>query len=468
MRSLLGGIVLVVVLAFAPAAAAEQRYAAPDGGGLECTRSAPCALDDAIEEAFPDDEVIVLAGTYPVFSSIEPLFRIAIHGDFSGPMPRIVGSTGPEEAPLALFGSSSIVEYLDITNTAALGATGIACSFDQEINRVRIKVLGGDRPVGISTFGGCTFRNSLIVAEGERAQAVSSTGRNGDSPARFSNVTAIAHGQDSLGLFVTYFTEPEVLGSYDAIVRNSIFHGDKADIDPGLSGWGPGRVDIGHSNFATVGTSSGKVIDRGGNQSAPPQFVSSAAGDYTEAASSPTIGTGLLEAAVGPFDLAGNPRVFGGGIDIGAFEFVPPPPPPPPPLLAIPTITSLKIKPATFRVAGIGGAIVSARKKPKGPAGAQVTYDLSAATTVSFTVSRKGVGRRAGGKCVKRTKANKAKRKCPLLKPVPGKFTHTGAAGTNAFKFSGRLTNKSLSPGSYVLAATVGASSKSVGFKIVK
>jgi hypothetical protein len=451
------------VLAFAPSAAAEQRYAAPNGGGVECTSNAPCELDDAIEDAFPGDEVIVLAGTYPVFSAIEPLFTIAIHGDFGGPMPRIVGSTGPEESPLALLGTSSIVEYLDISNAAALGPVGIFCSGKQEINRVRITVLGSERPIGISTFGRCTVRNSLIVAEGDRAQAINSSGRKTDTPARFSNVTAIGRGDDSEGLFVTYFTEPEVAGSYDAIVRNSILRGGKADINPGLSFLGPGHIDIGHSNFATVG-SPGNVIDRGGNQSAPPQFIDAAAGNYAEAAASPTVGAGLGEADIGPLDLAGNPRVLGGAIDIGAFEFVPSAPPPAPG----PTITSLKVKPATFKVAKVGGAIVSARRKPKGPVGARVSYDLSIAATVTFAVARKGIGRRAGGKCVKQTPTNKTKRRCTLLKPVRGTFTHAGAAGANAFRFSGRIGKRSLLPGSYVLAATAGASSRSASFKIVE
>jgi hypothetical protein len=467
MRSLLGGLILVVVLAFAPAAAAEQRYAAPDGGGSACTRSAPCTLDEAIEEAFSGDEVIVLAGSYPVFSPIEPTFGLWIHGDFGGPLPRIVGSTGDEEPALALFGSFFRLEYLEITNTAELGAIGLSCSFEKEINRVRVTVLGGDRPVGISTFGGCTIRNSLIVTEGERAAAIESTGRNSDDPVRFSNVTAIAHGEDSKGLQVTYYTDPDVVGSYDAVVRNSIIHGDLSDLSPSLSFDGPGRVDIGHSNFATVADAGGVVIDRGGNQSAPPQFVDARGGNYAETAASPTIGAGLAEADSGPLDLAGNPRVLGGGVDIGAFEFVPPPPPPPV-LSAAPAITSLAVKPTAFRAANIGGAVASARKRPKAPVSAKVTYGLSAAATVTFTVARKGVGRKVGGKCVKQTKANKAKRKCTLLKPVPGSFTHAGAAGANTFKFSGRIGRSSLRPGSYVLEATVGTSSKSAGFKIVR
>jgi hypothetical protein len=469
MRSLLGGLVLIVVLAFAPAAVADVRYAAPNGdGGFECAKGDPCSLEDAIEEASPGDEVIALAGTYPVFSPIASILGgIWIHGDFGGPMPKLVGATGDEEPAIAILGSR--IEYLDISNSAELGAMGVYCSNEGEVNRVRVAAFGSDRPEGIFTFGGCTIRNSLVVAESERAVAVNSTGRKDEAPTRLGNVTAIAHGENSRGLFVTYYTEPEVAGSYTVIARNSIFHGDQADINPSLSFLGPGRVEIGHSNFATTGSSGGEVVDKGGNQSAPPQFVDPAGGNYAEMATSPTIDAGLVEADSGAFDLAGNPRVIGGGIDIGAFEFVPPPPPPPAPL-ASPSITSLSIKPAAFRVANAGGAFISAKKKPKpkAPVGARVAYNLSLAATVSFAVARKGVGRRVGGKCVKQTKANKAKRRCTRLKPVRGVFTHPGGAGANAFKFSGRIGNKPLSPGSYVLTATTGASSKSAGFKVVR
>ena len=60
------------------------------------------------------------------------------------------------------------------------------------------------------------------------------------------------------------------------------------------------------------------------------------------------------------------------------------------------------------------------------------------------------------------------KAKCTVLKPVGGSFTHSGAAGSNSFKFTGRVGGKTLAPGSYVLTAAAGGSAKAANFKIVK
>jgi hypothetical protein len=126
------------------------------------------------------------------------------------------------------------------------------------------------------------------------------------------------------------------------------------------------------------------------------------------------------------------------------------------------------VAPKAFRSANIGGAIASAKtKKKKAPVGTKVTYSLSAAASVSFTVERKTRGRKVKGKCRKQTASNKTKKKCPLYKRVKGGFTHSGAAGQNRFKFSGRLS-KPLKPGPYRLVGSAGGATKRASFKIVK
>jgi hypothetical protein len=117
--------------------------------------------------------------------------------------------------------------------------------------------------------------------------------------------------------------------------------------------------------------------------------------------------------------------------------------------------------------ANAGGAILSAKKSKNAPVSTTVTYSLSAAATVAFSVERKLVGRKAGKRCVKQTSANEAKKKCPLFKPVKGGFSHAGAAGSNRFTFSGRLS-KALPPGTYRLTGKTSTASRKAGFKIVK
>ena len=225
---------------------------------------------------------------------------------------------------------------------------------------------------------------------------------------------------------------------------------------PGLEG--NGKIVASHSNFVTVKQEGeATVTDAGGNQTAAPAFVNAAAGDYREAAASPTIDAGVAD-QLGATDLAGNPRTLGGAPDIGAYEFVPP-------VVRPAQIESLSIAPKAFRTANIGGAISS---KKKTGVGAKVTYSLSGKANAEFTVERKTVGRSVKGKCVKRTKANAAKKKCAIFKRIPTVFAHSGQAGQNAFRFSGRIGNKPLAPGAYRLVGSAGGAVRRAAFKVVK
>jgi hypothetical protein len=162
-------------------------------------------------------------------------------------------------------------------------------------------------------------------------------------------------------------------------------------------------------------------------------------------------------------DLAGSPRTLGTAPDIGAYEYVPPASPPPP----AGVLQSLSLKPKTFKTVNAGGAIVS--KKAKAPIGTTVSYGLSAAETVTFTVERKGKGRKVGKQCKAQTAKNKDHKSCARYKPLKGSFTHSGAAGANSFKFSGRLSNKkALSPGSYRLVGSAGGAVKKARFTIAR
>ena len=233
---------------------------------------------------------------------------------------------------------------------------------------------------------------------------------------------------------------------------------------PGANG--PGNIAATHSNFDTSSSEGeAKVIDGGGNQAAPPVFVNAENGDFREAAGSPTIDAGIAD-QLGPLDLAGNTRILGAAPDIGAYEFVPPPARPLPPTSpAAGLIQSLALAPSTFRAAKSGDAAISVAKAP---IGTTVTYSLSAAAKTDFTVERKTTGRRSGKSCVKQTKLNKAKKKCALLKPVSGSFTDSGGAGSNTFKFSGRIGGRALAPGRYELVGTAGGVVKRASFTIVK
>jgi Tol biopolymer transport system component len=79
------------------------------------------------------------------------------------------------------------------------------------------------------------------------------------------------------------------------------------------------------------------------------------------------------------------------------------------------------------------------------------SYSLSEAGAVSFSVKARGAGRKVAGACRIRSAKNRRRAHCDL--PLKGGFKRTGAAGANAFGFSGRLAKRRLDPGSYALTA---------------
>jgi hypothetical protein len=128
-----------------------------------------------------------------------------------------------------------------------------------------------------------------------------------------------------------------------------------------------------------------------------------------------------------------------------------------------PAISALDVARAAFLAAARGPSARAAAK-----VGTNVSYALSAAGAVKFTVERRGAGRKVKGKCRKRTRANAARKRCDLR--LKGGFTQQGAAGTNSFQFTGRLRNRKLAPGRYNLVAkptASGAKAQRVGFRIV-
>jgi hypothetical protein len=298
----------------------------------------------------------------------------------------------------------------------------------------------------------CLVRDSLLRGEGTNSLGMESLGSApNDPPGTVRNVTAIATGQNSVGIQSRYsYIEP---GTRTLFLANSIAQG-AFDLRTEDSN-GTGRIVVSNSNFDLVKEETPGAISGSANQTAPPLFVGP--GDFREAPGSPTIDAGSSEGG-GPLDLAGNPRLLGAAPDIGAFEFVPPP---------AGALTSLSVSPKSFRPRSAGGAIVSKTKAKRG-GGATVRYELTAASTVAFTVERKLPGRRVGGKCANPKPANRGKKKCARFKALRGGFDDQGAAGPNSFKFSGRVGRKALKPGKYRLVGRAEASVRRTRFTITR
>jgi CSLREA domain-containing protein len=177
----------------------------------------------------------------------------------------------------------------------------------------------------------------------------------------------------------------------------------------------------------------------------------------------PGAGSAAVDALVGVpcpgTDQRGLPRPRFGGCDAGSVEVQPGEPvavaPPGGPAARARRVSALRLRPAAFRAAGSGGSVGRPAQalQQRRPIGTTVSYRLDGAARVAFTITRPAPGRRVGRRCVKPAAAKPGARRCVRTLRLKGGFAHQGAAGQNAFRFTGRLRRKRLPPGPYTLVA---------------
>jgi hypothetical protein len=237
----------------------------------------------------------------------------------------------------------------------------------------------------------------------------------------------------------------------------------------------------------------GVLIMRGSHDvNVAPGFANAPGGDFSLAAGSPLVDRGdvALPADESTTDAAGAPRVVDGngdGVvssDVGAFEFQPPRLPAPPGggggsgPAAPPTLSRLALSHARFAV-GSGATARSAarrhRRARRAPRGTTISFTLSRAASVAFTVERRQRGLRKGRRCVAPTRRLRRSRARACTRFTTSfAFTRSGAAGPNSIPFSGRARRRALAAGSYRLTATATADGRSsaptrpVAFAIIR
>lgn len=463
----MGAALLVLTCAAGAEASVVQRYVSVAGTGTACTSSEPCSLRYAAASSATGDEVIVAAGTY---SATPPIVvpdgseRVYIHGDLAGPMPR-VDATVPDAPPIMFRDTGGRLSYIEVVNVADSGY-GASCLLEGTLERVKLVAQGQDA-IGLFQGPGCALRDSLVQAEGPGAVALYTTDSetSEDEVTEDRNVTAVARGPNSIGVWLNFLGVGPIF-KMSLLLRNSIAEGERYDL------YGTGSATLGNksqilasnSDFDSVGIPDpGRIEfkDGGGNRNAPPLFVDAAHGDYREAEGSPTIDGGALQ-DVGRLDLAGGPRIVGRVPDMGAFEFVPSPAPPPP-AKTTGRLRALRLEPEKFHafLPGHGG-------KPPRPRGSMISYRLSAAGHVRFTVEEKTFGRVVKGKCLRKTRFNSTGKRCPLILPLRGSLGRKGKAGRNRFRFSGYFAGRPLQGGRYRLVGTAGGVTKRARFTILE
>jgi uncharacterized delta-60 repeat protein len=159
----------------------------------------------------------------------------------------------------------------------------------------------------------------------------------------------------------------------------------------------------------------------------------------------PGSGTNSLQGnaiAIGPtgnLDVAATSiPLLGSGAQGLVAQFGGPPLPPP-----RHTISNLRVTSSTFRAAKRGGSI--------GSTGMRISYTSSIAGKTVFTVLQPLPGVKSGKRCVAPPKKRRRGQKSCTRTLTLGSFTHNDTTGSNAFRFTGRVGDRTLAPGRYTL-----------------
>lgn len=330
----------------------------------------------------------------------------------------------------AASGAASVVGSASVNSLT--GATAYGTDFNPVSGRLRV--------VNNLASGIGSNVNNFRLRQDNGAIAATDTDLDFSAVPGSSAEVAVAYDRSVAGATATTLFGVTAVG--DLLVRQGGVDGVPSANGGMITAVGPLGVDITSNAGLDIDPASGVAL-----------AVFTAAG---------VSGLYRVDLATGAATLVG--KVGSGSVSFAGLAIEPPPavaPPPPPPL----ELQSLRLRPPSFATVNAGGAILSRARKPR--IGTTVSYSVSAAALVTFSVERKSVGRKVGKACRKATPGNRKRKPCPLFKPVKGTFTHGGAAGANSFRFTGRPGGKALKPGAYRLVAGVGNSSLRVNFKIV-
>jgi hypothetical protein len=335
----------IALFASAPAwavSAATTVYASPTGSTIgSCIDPAqPCQLQYAIDQAIVGGEVVLQPGTYlSTQSAIGVYKQLDVHGQDGQPAPTIVNNHSTcatndgfclGQSTIRLGGPSGSLRHVRVLATGGEGPTTIEAfntpdSQQETIEDVYAESLDG---IAIATQGDVVIRDSVAWAPSSPwavIDAAAPPSSAGMVNVRLENVTAVG-GPNAYGLWV--YAACLVNGCGVAVhSENTILRGGKADIWPEAQYSGEFLVLNSHSNY-DIGTDIWGDGADPRNQTAEPQFVDAANGDFHQLESSPTRDAGIASADLGPVDLDGGNRTFGSAPDIGADEWTPAPPAP--------------------------------------------------------------------------------------------------------------------------------------------
>ena len=301
---------LALTAVSAVSASAATRYASPAGTGTACTEDAPCGFTTAVgprncSALGAGDEVVVLPGTYGSTAARLPSppncdKAVTLRGAVIGhDRPVVYTNQGP------VMGGGGVVRDMtfDLASEAfSLNAGGLA---------ERVMVVQSGLFDACRVTPGAIMRTSLCLLRTTTSKAALTPSHSEvATPAIIEGVAALGFNR---GIFFDTPTHPSVIDT----IADSLPAGA---VDLVLGGGGQGRGNLVSTQYETA--MAGAVATETGSVRTAPIYRDAAAGDYRPAAGSGGIDAGS-GTGQGAHDINGNVRVLGGGIDIGAYEFVP-------------------------------------------------------------------------------------------------------------------------------------------------
>jgi hypothetical protein len=362
---------VLALLTFAAPASADVRHATPGGATTGDCKTTACDFPTAVTTAQPGDEVEVAPGNYGSEASpiagVYTYGAIQIHGRAGQPRPRIFSApANPNYYALALFGAGASVAHLELTavgtqsSSVALALTGATA------NDVVIQSKVSNGAAACNLQNGAVMRSSVCwtpsiqnppPALREDPQAANT------NTITLSNVTAVALGSGGSGLYLE--TDSGKAVTVNAV--NSVIEGLVAvayrERNPGN-----GTIEFNPTYSNIVGAGGNNFCNPDSDCTQTPSSTNLAgnaifvnlAGNYHQDPMSPTINRGTDSALSGATDFDGQPRIFGGRIDIGADELVRPP------FVTTTAATSVSAK----------GAILNGRANPRGVAKTEAFFEF--------------------------------------------------------------------------------------------
>jgi hypothetical protein len=326
LRGFVVGVIAAALAAFAAAPAlGAVRYASPTGSGPEPCNPTACSLAKAVNSASDGDQVILAPGTYSTATEIVLNHAIDVGGEAGA-----ATSIGLREVQVRVENAGAVLH--DVRLSEELPAMAYALLLEGGTVE-RVFATGGENG------GTCQVTSGLLRDSVCWGLLSVSASEPGTSHVTLRNVTATP-------LLVGAFGGNLALDAANVIAHS--LDSKHADLEIDVDTNGSATATFANSNYASVSTALSAGTEytytapgTNGNQTAPPQFVDAAGGDFRETASSPTVDAGLTDSLLGATALAGEPRSLPACIggtpipDIGAYEYVPtaacPSPPSPPP-----------------------------------------------------------------------------------------------------------------------------------------